>query len=180
VGVVTSKVCCCWYYYYYYYCLPKPASSPYHEPHEFSLCCPILCLQDSFSYYFPIYAWVFRVVILLQIFPPETLYAFLFSSIPATCPTHLILNLIALILFSEDYKTWSSCLSSFLHSGFTAPHPTPRYLSQQLIVFQPQLMFLFSVRHQALHPHETMGRIIVLYTVIFILWDIKLDIWTKL
>ena len=61
----------------------------------------------------------------------------------------------------------------------------PKYLFQQPIVFQPQPMFLLNMRHQALHPHETVGRIIVLnlYIVIFILWYIKLEdrhFWTEL
>jgi hypothetical protein len=76
-------------------------------------------------------------------------------------------------------------LMQFSPFTFHCPPHMPRYISQQPIVFQPQRMFLLSVGHQDLHPHETMGRIIVLYLyiVIFILWDIKLEdrhFWTEL
>jgi hypothetical protein len=43
------------------------------------------------------------------------LYAFLFSSIHATCHVHLAqLDLIILIIFVEEYKLWSPSLCSFL------------------------------------------------------------------
>ncbi|PNF14839.1 hypothetical protein B7P43_G05363 [Cryptotermes secundus] len=42
-------------------------------------------------------------------FPTNILYAFLFSTIRATCPAQLIL-----IIHGEEYKLWSSSLCSFL------------------------------------------------------------------
>jgi len=41
-------------------------------------------------------------------FPTEILYAFLISSMCATCPTHFILlDLITWIIYGEAYKLWS-------------------------------------------------------------------------
>lgn len=46
-------------------------------------------------------------------FPTKAMHEFLFTSVHATCPTHLIsLILITLIIF-EEYESWSSILSIF-------------------------------------------------------------------
>ena len=47
----------------------------------------------------------FKVVAILQIFIFSTIYAYLFSPVPAPCPTDLILlDVMTLITFSEEYK----------------------------------------------------------------------------
>jgi hypothetical protein len=50
-------------------------------------------------------------------FATNIIHVFLFSPIHATCHTHLILlDLIILIIFGEQYKLWSFLLCSFLQS----------------------------------------------------------------
>lgn len=62
----------------------------------------------------------FQVISSILGFPVKPLCAFLFSSVPVTCPAHLIfLDVIAVIVFVEEYKPPSSLLRSFLHPSCT-------------------------------------------------------------
>jgi hypothetical protein len=58
-------------------------------------------------------------------FPAKILYTFLTSNMHATCPNNpILLDLITLIIFGEEYKLWSFSLCNFLQPPITLSlHP---------------------------------------------------------
>jgi hypothetical protein len=98
----------------------EPSIRPCPEPDQPSLYRPILSLYDTTAY-----VLVFLVAPFLLVFFTHMLQAFLSSPVRATCPTHLILlDLIILIIFDEDYKlcnyyTYIKCMedcSMYMHN----------------------------------------------------------------
>jgi hypothetical protein len=116
--------------------LQEPATCPYSKPDQSCWCLPFSLLEDPFAYYPPIYLstpmsskWTLYIL-----YPHQTLYAPLLSSIRATQPANLILlDFIARILFDEKYRSLSSSLRSLLHYPVTSPLLSPSIFLSTLI-----------------------------------------------
>jgi hypothetical protein len=81
----------------------EPSISPCPESDQSSPYRPTLSLHDATAY-----VLVFLVASFLLVFLTHILQAFLSSPVRATCPTHLILlDVIILIIFDKDYKLCS-------------------------------------------------------------------------
>jgi hypothetical protein len=92
-------------------------------------------------------------------FPTDNLHALLFS-ICVTWPAHLILlDFIILIILSEEYKSWSSSLCSFLQSPVTSPLLGPNIFLSALLSHTLSLCYSLQARDQVSHPYRTTGKI---------------------
>ena len=89
------------------------------------------------------------------------------------CPYHFF-DMITQMIFGEDYRSLSSSLCSFLHSPVTSSLLGPNILNT-LLSNTLSLRSSLNLSNQVSHPYKTTVNIIVLYILIFIFLDSKLD-----
>jgi hypothetical protein len=110
---------------------------------------------------------VLQVASLLQSSLQNPGHAFVFTSMHATCPTHLINDSVILLTFSSD-SWWSKRYETTHYATFSKPKVTYSLLGLCSFVGTALLNShtIQNVRHQVSHPYKTRGKIRVYYTVL--------------
>ena len=98
------------------------------------------------------------------------------SSLQHTCymPCPSLLNFITRTILSEECRSLSSSLYSFLHSSVTSSLLGPNFLLSTLFWNTLTLHSSLNVSNQVSHPYKATGKIIVLYILVFVFLDSKL------
>ena len=145
-----------------------PVTCPYPESDQSWPCPPSHFLKIHLNINPPIYSWVFQVAAFPQVSPPKTCIHL--SSPLHTCYIPCPSN------FSrfdhpntrgEEWKSLSSSCSFLLLS--------PNILLNTLFSYTQSLHSSLNVTDQVSHPYKTTDKVIVLYILIFIFLDTKLE-----
>ena len=136
-----------------------PATWPYPESHRSNVCPHIPFPKDPSSYYPPIYAWVFQVVLFPSSFPTHTC-AHLYSPLYALHdPPISFFSIWSPEQYLMRVGSLSSSLCSFLHSPVTSSLLGPSILLNTLFSNTLSLRSSVNVIDQVSHPHRQQAQL---------------------